>query len=35
VAQARSAALFAGAEAAGGMDAFLQKRTPPWETKAP
>jgi enoyl-CoA hydratase/carnithine racemase len=35
VAQARSAALFAGAEAAAGMDAFLQKRTPPWETKAP
>jgi methylglutaconyl-CoA hydratase len=35
VAQARSAALFAGAEAAAGMDAFFQKRTPPWETPAP
>jgi methylglutaconyl-CoA hydratase len=35
VAQARSAALFAGAEAAAGMDAFLQKRTPPWDTPAP
>jgi methylglutaconyl-CoA hydratase len=30
VAQARSAALFAGAEATEGMDAFLHKRTPPW-----
>jgi methylglutaconyl-CoA hydratase len=30
VAQARSAALFAGAEAAEGMEAFLEKRTPPW-----
>jgi methylglutaconyl-CoA hydratase len=30
MAQARSAALFAGAEATEGMAAFLQKRTPPW-----
>jgi enoyl-CoA hydratase/carnithine racemase len=33
-AQARSAALFAGAEAAEGMDAFLQKRTPSWAVEA-
>ncbi len=31
VAQARSAELFAGAEAAEGMDAFLHKRAPSWE----
>lgn len=29
-----SAALFAGAEAAEGMDAFLQKRRPSWDTTA-
>jgi methylglutaconyl-CoA hydratase len=34
-AQARSAALFAGAEAVEGMDAFLQKRPPSWEVGAP
>jgi enoyl-CoA hydratase/carnithine racemase len=27
-----SAELFAGAEAAEGMDAFLQKRRPSWDT---
>jgi methylglutaconyl-CoA hydratase len=30
----RSAALFAGAEATAGMEAFLQKRTPPWVVEA-
>jgi methylglutaconyl-CoA hydratase len=35
VAQARSAELFAGAEAAEGMDAFLHKRTPAWQVPAP
>jgi methylglutaconyl-CoA hydratase len=33
-AQACSAALFAGAEAAEGMDAFLEKRTPSWAVEA-
>ena len=32
VARARSAELFAGVEAAEGMDAFLHKRTPSWDT---
>jgi methylglutaconyl-CoA hydratase len=32
VAQARSAALFASDEAVAGIDAFLQKRAPPWDT---
>jgi enoyl-CoA hydratase/carnithine racemase len=32
VASARSAELFAGVEAAEGMDAFLHKRTPSWDT---
>jgi methylglutaconyl-CoA hydratase len=31
----RSAALFAGAEGAEGMDAFLTKRTPSWDPAAP
>jgi enoyl-CoA hydratase/carnithine racemase len=31
VARTRSAELFAGAEAAEGMDAFLHKRTPSWQ----
>lgn len=35
LAQERSAALFAGAEAAEGMDAFLSKRTPAWDRTAP
>jgi enoyl-CoA hydratase/carnithine racemase len=35
MARARSAELFAGAEAAEGMDAFLNKRTPSWEVAAP
>ena len=35
VAQERSAALFAGAEAAEGMEAFLAKRTPSWDRAAP
>jgi len=35
VARTRSAELFAGAEAAEGMDAFLHKRTPSWEGIAP
>jgi enoyl-CoA hydratase len=35
VATARSAALFAGPEAAEGMDAFLQKRTPSWDLTSP
>jgi methylglutaconyl-CoA hydratase len=35
LAQERSAALFAGAEAAEGMDAFLTKRTPSWDRTAP
>jgi methylglutaconyl-CoA hydratase len=35
VAGARSAELFAGAEAAEGRDAFLHKRTPSWEVAAP
>ena len=35
VARTRSAELFAGAEAAEGMDAFLTKRTPSWEVTAP
>jgi methylglutaconyl-CoA hydratase len=35
LAQERSAALFAGAEAAEGMDAFLAKRTPSWDRTAP
>jgi enoyl-CoA hydratase/carnithine racemase len=30
-AQARSAELFAGAEAAEGMEAFLRKRKPSWD----
>jgi methylglutaconyl-CoA hydratase len=34
-AQARSAELFAGAEAAEGRDAFLHKRTPSWEVAVP
>jgi len=34
VAQARSAALFAGVEAAEGMDAFLHKRAPSWDVTA-
>jgi enoyl-CoA hydratase/carnithine racemase len=34
-ARTRSAALFAGAEAAEGMDAFLHKRSPSWEVAAP
>ena len=33
-AAATSAELFAGAEAAEGMDAFLQKRRPEWDTTA-
>ena len=33
-AAATSADLFAGAEAAEGMDAFLQKRRPAWDTTA-
>jgi len=33
-AQARSAELFAGAEATEGMDAFLAKRTPSWDVTA-
>jgi len=32
---ARSAELFAGAEAAEGMDAFLHKRTPSWVVTTP
>jgi methylglutaconyl-CoA hydratase len=35
LARTRSAELFAGAEAAEGMDAFLHKRTPSWEGIAP
>jgi methylglutaconyl-CoA hydratase len=35
LARTRSAELFAGAEAAEGMDAFLHKRTPSWEVAAP
>jgi methylglutaconyl-CoA hydratase len=35
IAQARSAELFAGAEAAEGMDAFLRKRTPSWVRSTP
>jgi enoyl-CoA hydratase/carnithine racemase len=35
LAQTRSAELFAGAEAAEGMDAFLHKRTPSWEGITP
>jgi methylglutaconyl-CoA hydratase len=35
LARTRSAELFAGAEAAEGMDAFLNKRTPSWEGTAP
>jgi methylglutaconyl-CoA hydratase len=35
VARTRSAELFAGGEAAEGMDAFLHKRPPSWETIAP
>jgi methylglutaconyl-CoA hydratase len=35
LAQERSAALFAGAEAAEGMEAFLAKRTPSWDRTAP
>lgn len=35
MAQSRSAQLFAGAEAAEGMDAFLHKRSPSWEVVAP
>jgi methylglutaconyl-CoA hydratase len=35
LARTRSAALFAGAEAAEGMDAFLHKRTPSWAVTAP
>jgi methylglutaconyl-CoA hydratase len=35
VAQTRSATLFAGAEAAEGMDAFLHKRAPSWKVAAP
>lgn len=35
VARARSAELFAGEEAAEGMDAFLRKRAPSWEVAAP
>ena len=34
-AQARSAELFGGAEATEGMDAFLNKRPPRWDTTAP
>ena len=34
VAAATSAELFAGAEAAEGMEAFLQKRRPSWDTSA-
>jgi methylglutaconyl-CoA hydratase len=34
-AQERSAELFAGAEAAEGMDAFLNKRRPAWDVTAP
>jgi enoyl-CoA hydratase/carnithine racemase len=34
-ARSRSAALFAGAEAAEGMDAFLHKRAPSWDLTAP
>jgi enoyl-CoA hydratase/carnithine racemase len=34
-AQSRSAALFAGTEAAEGMDAFLHKRAPSWDLAAP
>jgi methylglutaconyl-CoA hydratase len=34
MAQARSAELFAGAEAAEGMDAFLSRRTPAWDVSA-
>jgi enoyl-CoA hydratase/carnithine racemase len=35
LARTRSAELFAGAEAAEGMEAFLHKRTPSWEGIAP
>jgi methylglutaconyl-CoA hydratase len=35
LARTRSAELFAGAEAAEGMDAFLHKRTPSWQVAAP
>jgi methylglutaconyl-CoA hydratase len=35
VAQSRSAELFAGAEAQEGMDAFLHKRAPSWDTTTP
>jgi len=35
LARTRSAALFAGPEAAEGMDAFLHKRTPSWADAAP
>jgi methylglutaconyl-CoA hydratase len=35
LARTRSAELFAGAEAAEGMDAFLTKRTPSWAVTAP
>jgi methylglutaconyl-CoA hydratase len=35
VARARSAELFAGGEAAEGMDAFLHKRRPSWEVVTP
>jgi enoyl-CoA hydratase/carnithine racemase len=31
----RSAELFAGAEAAEGMDAFVHKRRPAWDATAP
>ncbi|MGP0030438.1 MAG: enoyl-CoA hydratase-related protein [Acidimicrobiales bacterium] len=34
-AQARSAQLFAGAEAVEGMDAFLHKRAPAWDASTP
>jgi enoyl-CoA hydratase/carnithine racemase len=34
-AAARSAELFAGAEAAEGMDAFVHKRRPAWDATAP
>jgi len=34
VAAATSAELFAGAEAAEGMDSFLQKRRPSWDATA-
>jgi enoyl-CoA hydratase/carnithine racemase len=35
VARRTSAELFAGAEAAEGMDAFLGKRAPSWDSTAP